>query len=463
MRLTFCGAAGEVTGSAYHLETRDARVLIDFGLFQGGRQSEVSNRRVPPFDASRIDAAILTHAHIDHAGRLPMLPAMGFKSPIYATPATVDLSAIMLADAARLQDLDASYASLRNARRGLPPVAALYSESEARRVCELFRPVGFDQPTEIAPGVMMRLVDSGHILGSASIELVVREGAVRKTLIFSGDIGHKGLPITHDPTPLTNADLVVMESTYGDRDHRPLDQTVAQFNEIIKRAVWEKQRVMVPAFSVGRTQTLMYHLSELGRTGTVPQFPVYIDSPMAIESTRLYRKHQAILDGAGRDLLAEVADPRGIPDFRFTPTGDDSRRLNTLEGAAVVIAGSGMSTGGRILHHYKHFLWRKDACVLIVGYQSDGTLGRRLVEGAKMVRVRGEWIAVRATIHTLNGLSAHADQSGLVSWASAWSRHGPRVYLTHGEPRAQGPLVERLKKELGIEAVCPAYGEAVEL
>lgn len=463
MKIQFLGAAGEVTGSCYLLDTGAARVLLDFGMFQGSRQDEARNGTIPGFDARRLDAVVLTHAHVDHVGRMPLLARGGFAGRIWATPATIDLARVILEDSAEIQMADAARQNLRRQRMGGSALEPAHTKEDVERVLKLFVPIEYGTPTTIASGIEARFVDAGHIIGSASVELTVREGGRAKVVCFSGDIGVKGHPLMRDPTTFDHADLVVMESTYGDRDHRPLADTVREFEEIIKHAVWEKQKVLIPAFAVGRTQVLMYHLCELGRGGRVPGFPVYIDSPMAAAATEIHRKFRQDLDPEARAILAYGERPDCVTRFAFTRTADESRRLNDQQGCMVVIAASGMCTGGRILHHLKHNLWRKGVQVVIAGYQGHGTLGRRLVEGAKVVRVLGDWIQVRADIHTLGGFSAHAGQGELMDWARGWAPTKPRVYLTHGEDPARLALAGRLEKELGLRPMMPVYGEVIEL
>ena len=463
MKIHFLGASGEVTGSCYLLETSSARVLVDFGLFQGSRQDDARNREDAGFDAARLDAVVLTHAHVDHVGRMPLLPGRGFRGKLWSTPATMDLARVMLEDSAEVQAFDAERQTRRRQRMGGAALEPLYTRAQGDQVLARFSPSGYGQTTTIAPGIDIRFVDAGHIIGSASVEVTVREGGSTKVVCFSGDVGVKGHPLMRDPTTFDHADLVVMESTYGDRDHRPLADTVRQFEEIIKKAVWEKQKVLIPAFAVGRTQVLMYHLCELGKGGRVPSFPVYIDSPMASEATEVHRRFRKDLDPAAQEILSYGERPDCVTRFAFTPKAEESRKLNDVQGCMVVIAASGMCTGGRIVHHLKHNLWRKGVQVVIAGYQGHGTLGRRLVEGAKVVRVLGEWLQVRADIHTLGGFSAHAGQGELIDWARPWARSRPRVCLTHGEDPARMALAGRLEKELGISPMMPGRGEVVEL
>lgn len=463
MQLSFHGAAGEVTGSSYLVETSRARVVVDFGAFQGTPDAENKNAAKPLFDPARLDAVVLTHAHIDHCGRLPRLYDLGCNAPLFATPATCDLTPIMLKDSAKMAAQDAAYATKKNLKRGGPPVDPLFDESDVERVLTAFRPVPFMKSQEIAPGIAIRFFDSGHILGSASIEMTVEDAGAKKVIVFSGDLGPRGTPIMNDPVTPPHADVVILESTYGDRDHRPLDSTVAELNAIIHDAVWRKERVMIPAFAVGRTQQMLYHLSELGAKAQIPDFPVYVDSPMAIAATNLYRKHQEILDHDARRALHHATINGSRPTFRFIESVDESKRLNDAVGAFVVIAGSGMCNGGRIQHHFLHGLWRRDAHVIIAGYQSEGTLGRKLVEGAKRVWMLGEDVDVRAQVHTLGGFSAHAGQSGLVEWIRNLATQTPRLFLTHGEAKGREALAAKLREQYGSESRLPQLGERVEL
>lgn len=484
MKLSFFGAAGEVTGSCTLLETRSARVLIDFGLHQGDRSSEARNRRPPPIDAPGLDAVVLTHAHIDHAGRMPMLPGLGGGAVrVWATPATCDLCGIMLRDSAHLQEADAERdarhyerdvararlrASAADGERSPaepePPLPPLYTQADVEAFLPMLAPLAFHQAKEIAPGVTLRLTPAGHILGSASAELTVREpGAQEKRVVFSGDLGPRGLPLLADAERLEHADVVVLESTYGDRDHRPLSATLEEFEKIISDAAWEKEKVLIPAFAVGRSQQIMFHLAELGMRGRLPRFPVWLDSPMGIAATALYAKHEAELEASCMPVLAHARRPGSVPEFRFARTGDESRALNGLEGAAVIIAASGMCSGGRILHHLRHNLWRRGVHVVIAGYQPAGSLGRRLVDRAPTVRIFGETIPVRADIHTLGGFSAHAGQTDLLWWAESVLGGRPRLILNHGEDGPRAALAAKIKERWGTPATLPQYGETVEL
>jgi metallo-beta-lactamase family protein len=463
MRISLCGAAGEVTGSGYLVQTDKARVLVDFGMFQGRGATVARNRDLGPVEPSALDAVVLTHAHLDHTGRLPLLPSRGLRGPIHATPATVDFARLILEDSARLQESDAARQSRRLLRAGREPVAPLYQTADVEALDPLFSPLAYGQRREIADGIEVRLVDAGHILGSASVEMTVREGGGRRVVVFSGDVGLKGSPIVRDPAPPDHADLVFLESTYGDRDHRPRDETLREFREILERAVREGQRVLVPAFAIGRAQEVLYRIDELVHSGQLPEFPIYLDSPLAIEATRLYAKHRELFDAEAEALMHRGPFLGDLTGLKFVATAAESKALNDDWDMAVILAGSGMCDGGRIVHHLRHSLWRRNVAVLIVGYQAEGTLGRRLVQGAREVRIFGEKVVVRASIHTLGGFSAHAGQAELVEWVGHMMAGHPRVVLTHGEPPARDALKGLLSARFGVEAECPGPGGVIDL
>jgi metallo-beta-lactamase family protein len=463
MRLSFYGAAGEVTGSCYLVETDRARVLVDFGMHQGSIEAERRNRRFPPIDPEHLHAVVLTHAHLDHCGRLPLLPLHGYRGRIHCTPATAHLTDLILEDAANIQESDAERVNRRRARQDRDPVTALYTRADVEPVRHLLSTTEYDQPVEIAPGISVRFVDAGHILGSASVEMKVREAGQERTIAFSGDIGERGTPLLKDPTPIEHADIVLLESTYGDRDHRGREASVAELLDVFRTSIASGGKVLIPAFAIGRTQTLIYHLGELSRAGKLGPTSVYIDSPMAIETTTLYRKHRECFDEETWALINAGQTPLSFPNLHYARTGQESARLNDADGGVVVIAASGMCTGGRILHHLRHSLWKPETHVVFVGFQAEGTLGRRLVDGAKLVRVMGEPIAVKAQVHTVNGFSAHAGQSGLVAWAQAVNTPKPRVFLTHGETPARDALSRVLAQTLGWAPQHPQYCDSVEL
>lgn len=458
MKLTFYGAAGEVTGSCYLLETDQARILIDFGMIQGGDDADHRNRLPPPLDAPNLSAVVLTHAHLDHAGRLPMLEAAGFERSIYATPATIDLAGILLEDSVKIQAEDAE-AARRHGRQVRRP---LYTPADVEGVLKRFRPLPYLREEQISPGVRLRFRDAGHILGSASVELLVREHGRTRVVVFSGDIGPRQMPLLHDPDPPERADVLVLESTYGDRDHRPPEATIEEFEQVLTEAARSGGKVLIPSFAVGRTQSIIYIMGQMRREGKLQTPTVFLDSPMAIGATELYRRHRELFDDETWAIISSGDTPLNFEGLRYARTVEQSRRIDELD-SAVVIAASGMMQGGRIVHHLKHNLGRPRTHVVVVGYQAEGTLGRRLVDGARRVEVMGEPIAVQARLHTIGGLSAHAGRSGLVGWAGAIRQRPARLFLTHGEERPRRALQNAIREELGIEATLPSYGQSFEI
>ena len=463
MKVTLHGAAGDVTGSAYLIETDRARILVDFGMFQGGQKIEAKNVLPSGLLAKRLDAVLVTHGHLDHVGRLPLLARNGYAGPIYATKPTIELAGIILRDSAHLQLNEVERDNRKRQRAGKEPAEPIYTAEDVEDTMPLFRPVEFHQPLEAAPGITARYVQAGHMLGSASIALTIQEGGKMKTVVFSGDIGPAGLAILQDAEPLHKADLVFMESTYGDRDHKPVIETLAEFSEIIKDAVARKARILVPAFATGRAQQIIYHCEEMFCAGTVKPFPIYLDSPMAIEASRVYLRYPDLFDDEAKAMERACELVRTQSCVHPTPTAQDSMKLNDVPGPCLIMAGSGMCNGGRILHHLKHGLWQPGTHVLIVGFQGEGTLGRMLVDGKSPVKIFGEEIAVKAQIHTLNGFSAHAGQSELLKWFGHLAPSKPQVVLTHGEAKGREPLAELIQKRHGLKPALPFQGDVIKL
>ena len=434
MRLTFHGAAGEVTGSCFLVDTGEARFLIDCGMFQGGREARRRNRKFG-FDPKSIDFVLLSHAHIDHSGLLPRLVAQGFRGAIHATPATCDLLSVMLPDAAWLQEKEAERED----------VAPLYTLREAQACLARLAPSGYGAAIRPHDGIGALFRDAGHILGSAIVE--ARAGGL--TLVSSGDLGQPGRPILDDPAPVAEADVLLVESTYGNRNHKSFAQTLDEFAYALNDTLRSRRgNVVIPSFAVGRTQDILWLIGELRRQGRVPQARVYVDSPMASAATRITLRHAEL----------EVGE-----DVRFTESLEDSMRINSVRSGAVIVSASGMCEGGRIRHHLKHNLPRAECAIVFVGFQAAGTLGRRIVEGARSVRLFGQSYPVRARVFTIGGLSAHADQAALLDWLGKFRRPPRRTFIVHGEPLASGALQAEIAARLGWEAEVPRLRETVEL
>lgn len=462
MHIEFLGAAEEVTGSCHLVEVGGCRILLDCGLIQGSARDEARNRLAFPFKAKSIDAVVLSHAHIDHSGRIPLLVKHGFAGPIYTHHASVDLCRIMLMDSAYLNEKDAEWENRKRERKGLVAIDPLYTRDDVAAALQLFRGVDYQASQEIAPGVFVTLHDAGHILGSAIVELVLQEKNLRRRVVFSGDLGHRGAPILRDPDTLAHADLVLLESTYGDRAHRSWEATWEEMRQVVAAVSESKGNVLIPAFAVGRTQELLYLFGKYYREWNLQRWQIFLDSPLGIEATQLYTKHANLFDADAVPLMERLRDNTLLPNLHFTPKPEESMQLNKLRGGAIIIAGSGMCDGGRIKQHLKHHVWRSETHVVIVGYQAEGTPGRALVDGARYIRLWGETVRVAATIHTIGGLSAHAGQPGLLHWYGAF-KNRPPVCLVHGEPSAMSVLTQRLETEFDAQVSCPSRGQVWDL
>lgn len=464
MKITLYGAAGgEVTGSAYLVQTARARVLVDCGMFQGGRGAEAKNRAPAGARAKNLDAVVLSHGHLDHTGRLPLLAKIGYDGPVYATPATAEMTGLILRDSARIQLQDNERHNRKRERAGQPFLQPLYTIEDAEAILKRLAPAPYDKRMTVAPGVQACWVEAGHMLGSASLQLFVEEDGRTKSVVFSGDLGPKGAPILRDYEPFHQADMVFVESTYGDHDHRPFRETVAEFIHIVKEAVKQGGKVLVPTFAVGRAQLLTVLLSWMFRNGKVKPFPVFLDSPMAIEASRIYARHVELFDDEMRKYMKDRPLQDDLKTLKATATVDESRAINNCPGPCLVMAGAGMCNAGRILHHLRQNLWRPQTHVVIVGYQGRGSLGRQLVEGAKLVSIHGEKIAVRAKVHTLNGFSAHAGQTDLLTWVSVVAPSKPRMIVTHGEDGPRKELAKQIQQRYGLKPVLPLLGDVIEL
>jgi metallo-beta-lactamase family protein len=463
MKITILGAAGgEVTGSCYLVQTKSARILVDCGLFQGGKRADSLNRAPVPANR-KLDAVLITHGHLDHTGRLPLLAKIGYSGPVFATSATIEMSALILRDSAHIQLTDNERVNRKRQRAGEPPVEPLYTAAEAEAVIQCFKEVPYQQPVTVAPGIQAIWAEAGHMLGSASIQLIIEDEGRQKRVVFSGDLGPKGAPILRDYEPFHKADLVFMESTYGDRDHQPFGETVTEFVSIVKDAVNQRGKILVPTFAVGRAQLLMTLLSQMFRKKQVRPFPLFLDSPMAIKATEIYAHHHELFDDEMVKYIAQKPMREDLKTLTLCPTAEDSKKINDQPGPCLVMAGAGMCNAGRILHHLKANLWRPETHVIIVGYQGDGSLGRRLVNGEKMVSIFGEKIAVKAQVHTLGGFSAHAGQTDLLAWFSVIAPCKPRVVLTHGENEPREILAQLIQRRFKLKPSLPRLNEVIDL
>jgi metallo-beta-lactamase family protein len=443
--LQFLGATGEVTGSLYAIRVNGHTVLLECGMFQGSHAEEQQNLEGFPVPVEDIDAVILSHAHIDHSGRIPLLCRSGFAGPIYTQHASVALCRIMLPDSGYLQEKDAEWENRRRKNHGKKPVEPLYTREDAECCLQHFQGVDYGVVTEVVPGLTFTLHDAGHILGAAIVELVYDDGSEQHTLVFSGDLGHRGSPVMNSPATLSRANVVIMESTYGDRLHREREDTIREISQVFESARQGRGNILIPSFTIGRTQDLLYLMKKHFDDWGLERWRIFLDSPMAIEATTVYAQYQ---DLYGPHLFKPGSTTPDLPNFHATLEPEESMAINEIRSGAIIIAGSGMCTGGRIRHHLKNNIWRPECHVMIVGFQGSGTPGRQLVDGAKTLTLWGEEYAVRARIHTIGGLSAHADQEDLLTWYGNFENHPP-VYLVHGEKDAQEKLAIRLRSSFG--------------
>jgi metallo-beta-lactamase family protein len=462
MELEFYGGAGRVTGSCHILRIGGRQVLLDCGMVQGGKDAERANRESFPFDPKKIDAVILSHAHLDHSGRLPLLVKRGFKGTIYTQNATRDLCDILLADAASLAERDAEWYNRKRRRKNEPSVEPLFTRADADAAVDLMIGIKYRQTREVLPGVKLTYRDAGHILGSCVVSLELREGDQVFQLVFSGDLGQYDTPILHDPAVIERADLVIMESTYGNRLHRERGETIKEIGEIISAARHDRGNVLIPAFAIGRSQELLYHLGTHFDEWDMDRWEVFLDSPMAIRASQVYWDYPHLYDEEATKLRRAVNEMPKLRNLRLTETPQASMGINRIRSGALIIAGSGMLNGGRIVHHLKHNIWRKECQIIIAGYQARGTLGRRLVDGETSIRIHGDDYRVCAHIHTVGGLSAHADRDDLLKWLSGFERR-PAVYLVHGEPDSAEALRDTIDQRLAYQATVATPGLKVPL
>ena len=463
MKITFLGAAREVTGSCYLFETEGTRFLVDCGMLQGGREASVRNHQPFAFDPRTIDFVLLTHAHIDHSGLLPKLVLNGFTGPIYTTSATADLLAVMLPDSGHIQEVEAERDLKRRSTR-YPALPAIYSAEDAKNSLQQLKPVHYDTRFAPHPHVAVCFRDAGHILGSASIEIEMIQGSIARQIVVSGDLGQPGRPILRDPTCIEYADILLIESTYGNRNHKDLPTTLDELAEIIEDTLYRRKgNVIVPAFAVGRTQELVYHLHQLTEQGRLKHLNIYVDSPMASAATQITKRHFELFDEEAHRLVQWQSLKKNQPNLHFVADVSESIKLNQIRSGAIIISASGMCDAGRIKHHLAHNLGRAECSVLITGFQAAGTLGRKLVDGAKEVRLFGEPIAVRAQIHTLGGFSAHADQTALLAWTGGFKKPPTRTFVVHGEVAASTALAQQLTEQRHWDVIVPKIGESYTL
>lgn len=434
-KLTFYGAIEGVTGSCYLLESKQSSILLDCGMFQGGRKEEENNTQELPFTISSLDAVVLSHAHLDHSGRLPKLVQDGYDGLIYMTDPTEDLLEVLLKDAAALQKRDVEWENKRRRRAGKEELEPIYTLEDVEQALIQCEGIAYARRIAITKDIDVCFQDAGHILGSAIVEVFINENGQEKKLVFSGDLGNSYAALLKDPTVVKEADILLLESTYGDRNHRSMDETLDEFEAIIDESTENGGNILIPSFAVGRTQEILFRLGELYQKGKLRHHDIYLDSPMAIAVTEIYHRYQNIFNKEDKKVMTKGRDKslhNFLPNLHFSISTEESMELNKIEKGTIVIAGSGMCNGGRIRHHLKHNLWRNNAHLLIVGYQAIGTPGRALVDGASVFKVAGEEVAVNAQIHTLGGFSAHASQSQLLEWINHFDKH-PRLYLVHGE------------------------------
>lgn len=465
MKITFLGAAKTVTGSCYYVETKNCRFLVDCGMFQGHSKENELNQEPFPFNVAELDYILLTHCHIDHSGRIPKIHLDGFKGEVVATKATVELCAIMLPDCGHIQEIEYEWINRKRERAGKAPLKPLYTCQDALDCMSLFRKVEYGEVTKLNDDIRVRFNDAGHILGSAIIELWVNEGGEETKIVFSGDLGNKGIPILRDPSIIESADYLVIESTYGNRLHKDNENKVERFVDIINETIEGGGNVVIPSFAVGRAQEIIYDLHrerELYGEKLKKLFshPVFVDSPLAISATEIFRRNLDCYDEEARAYVENGDNPLDFPGLQFTKTPEESRALNDRDDNIIIISASGMCEAGRIKHHLKHNLWRKECTVLFVGYQAIGTLGRKLVDGAKKVKLFGEDISVNARIEMIDGFSGHADKDGLLEWIGKFNKKPKKIFVVHGEEEGMGEFASLINQKFSIETIIPGKGDS---
>jgi metallo-beta-lactamase family protein len=462
IQVTFCGAARTVTGSMHLVEFSGLRLLLDCGLFQGPRQAARERNLRFPFSPAEIDVVVLSHAHIDHCGNLPNLVRQGFRGPIYCTPATRDLVAVMLADSAKIQEEDAAFLNSRPEHRG-KPVVPLYGRDDVYPTVRACHGVPYDRPCSIAAGVELRLIEAGHVLGSAQVCLHLDGAGSSRTIVFTGDLGRRGQPILRDPAPVPKCDLLICESTYGSRHHPPITSLADDLQRVVKRTFDRGGKIVIPAFSLGRTQTIVYYLHQLMDAGRLPGLPVFVDSPLAADATQVFRLHPECFDQDTIHLLEDDPDVFGQKRVHYVRSVEESKSLNSRKDPCIIIAASGMCESGRIVHHLRHTIEDSQNTIVIVGYQAPGTLGRRLVEHQPQVMIHDRLWKLRAEVVVLNGFSSHADQTELLEDLAPLAADTRLVRLVHGEPAEAEALSTALTGAGFRDVAVPAPGDTVAL
>lgn len=463
MKIQFIGGVRSVTGSSYLITTDTAKVLVDCGMFQGINDGGKRNLRPFPFKPSEIDALLLTHSHIDHSGLIPKLVKDGFKGKIFTTRASADLCGILLLDSAHIHERDAEWETRKRMRKGRKAVAPLYNIADAAESLSHIEGIDYDVILKVAPNIEVRFKDAGHILGSAILELWVMEKGRKVKIVFSGDLGNRGAPIVKDPTYISDADYILIESTYGNRQHKGMKETIEEFAGAIKETLRKGGNVIIPSFAVGRTQDILYILNQFSREGRLNNLNVFIDSPLATNATRVFLKHPECFDKETLELITKGQFPKGTPILKFSETLEESMSINRIRSGAIIIASSGMCEAGRVRHHLKHNLWREECSIVFVGFQAQGTLGRQIVDGAKTVKLFGEVVAVRARVYTIGGLSAHADKNGLMDWLTHFSKKPKRVFVVHGEEKTSIDFAQSVHEKFLVDTHVPKPLEEVSL
>jgi metallo-beta-lactamase family protein len=463
MQIEFYGATSGITGSCHILRANGKTVLLDCGLIQGRREEMEKNRRPFPFSPDEISAVVLSHGHIDHSGRIPLLAKQGYQGPIYAQNATMELCDILLQDSAFLQEKDAQYENKWRKRKGKPFIDPLYTVTDARDALNNIVGLKYKQKQEILPGISIRFQDAGHILGSSCVEVWLEENGKQRKIVFSGDLGQYDTPIINDPVVIEEADHVIIESTYGNRRHRDRQHTIDEIGEIIREAAHQKGNLLIPAFSIGRSQEILYYLGKYYDEWEMGRWQVFLDSPMAIRASKVYWEYPHLYDEEATKLRRKIHEMPHLRNLKLTASPQESMGINRIKSGAIIISASGMCTGGRIVHHLKHNISRSGAHIMIVGYQANGTLGRALVDGRASVKIHGDDYRVKAKVHTVGGLSAHADVDDLMRWLGGFRKSSPHVHVVHGESDSKRDLRDLIESEMGLTASVPGMGDRLAL